>query len=113
MTDQRVDDRISELLGSIRGARDAISVGRVFGEPWVCDGTWVIPVARVAGGVGGGGGEGVKEGESGNGLGTGFGLRAHPVGVYAVRGDQVTWRPALDATRLARGGQILAGVAIL
>ena len=70
----------------------------------------VIPVAKVMGGAGGGGGEGNKEGESGTGFGTGFGLQARPVGVYMVRDGEVVWKPAIDVTRLAKGGQVLAAL---
>ena len=74
------------------------------------DGCTVIPVAKVMGGAGGGGGEGNKEGESGTGFGTGFGLQAQPVGVYQVRNGEVVWKPAIDVTRLAKGGQMLAAI---
>lgn len=33
-------------------------------------------------------------------------------GVYEIRDGHLTWRPAIDADRLARGGQILAAIAI-
>jgi uncharacterized spore protein YtfJ len=98
------------LLDSLRGSRDAMSVGRVFGEPIEVDGVTVIPVARVIGGGGGGAGEGSGSEETGSGFGTGFGVRAHPVGVYAVHDGQVEWRPAIDVSRLARGGQMLGGL---
>jgi len=58
----------------ITQARDAITVKRVFGEPYEKDGVTVIPVARVQGGAGGGGGEG-PEGQ-GKGSGSGFGVSA-------------------------------------
>ncbi len=87
-------------------ARDAITVGRVFGEPIERDGTIVVPVAAVRGGGGGGGGQG-PNGE-GSGDGAGFGLVARPVGVFVVRGDDVTWKPAVDVTRIVLGGQLVA-----
>lgn len=76
-------------MDSIRGTRDALSVRRVFGDPYEHNGVTVIPVARVAGGAGGGGGEGVDEERKGNGFGTGFGLRAHPVGMYEISNGKV------------------------
>ena len=82
----------------------------MFGEPYEVDGCTVIPVAKVMGGAGGGGGEGNKQGESGTGFGTGFGLQARPVGVYQVRDGEVVWKPAIDVTRLAKGGQALAAL---
>src|ERR1035437_6566024 len=39
-------------------ARDAMTVKRVFGDPYEKDGVTVIPVANVMGGAGGGGGSG-------------------------------------------------------
>jgi uncharacterized spore protein YtfJ len=85
----------------------------VFGDAYEIDGVSVIPVAQVAGGAGGGGGEGESEGQTGGGFGTGFGIGARPVGVYEVRDGQVTWKPAVDANRLAKGGQVLAGIFVV
>ena len=99
-----------KVLEHIRGVRDTMSVRRVFGDPYEMDGCTVIPVATVAGGGGGGGGEGNKEGESGTGFGTGFGLQARAIGVYQLRDGQVEWKPAIDVTRLARGGQVVAAI---
>lgn len=103
-------DPTEAVFENIRGIRDALSVRRVFGDPYEADGCMVIPVAKVVGGAGGGGGEGNKQGESGQGFGTGFGLQARPVGVYQVRGGDVVWKPAIDVTRLAKGGQVLAAL---
>ena len=97
------------MFESVRGVGDALNVRRVFGDPYELNGCTVIPVAKVAGAAGGGGGESEKEGESG-GFGTGFVLEARPVGVYQVRDGEVVWRPALDVTRLAKGGQALAAL---
>lgn len=99
---------VQEVLAQ---ARDAMTVKRVFGEPYEKNGITVIPAARVQGGAGGGGGEG-PEGQ-GRGSGTGFGLSARPVGAYLIRGDDVTWRPAVDLNRIVLGGQIVAIVALL
>lgn len=82
---------VDELL---EGARDAITVKRVYGDPIEHEGVTVIPAAAVGGG-GGGGGDAEHNG------GGGFGLRARPVGAYVIRGDDVTWVPAIDVTRLA------------
>jgi uncharacterized spore protein YtfJ len=78
----------------LKGARDSISVRRVFGEPIEHDGVVVVPVAKVAGG-GGGGGDSEDNG------GGGFGLGARPVGVYVIKDGQVSWRPAIDPLRVA------------
>ena len=97
---------VQELLSQ---ARDAMSVKRVFGDPIERDGVTVLPVATVMGGGGGGGGE------SGNdrGSGGGFGLHARPAGVYVIRGDDVSWQPAVDVNRAIIGGQIVATIFIL
>jgi uncharacterized spore protein YtfJ len=95
-------------------ARDALTVKRVFGEPYERDGVTLIPVAVVRGGAGGGQGEG-NEGEArrGSGAGGGFGLVAKPAGVYIIEGDRVRWQPAVDVNRIVLGGQIVAIVALL
>lgn len=90
-------------------ARDAMTARRVYGEPYEKNGLTVIPAATVRGGGGGGGGEN----DEGGGSGAGFGLSARPVGAFVIKGDEVSWRPAVDATRIALGGQIVAIVALL
>jgi uncharacterized spore protein YtfJ len=100
---------IQDVIGQ---TRDALTVKRVFGDPYEKNGTTVIPAARVQGGGGGGEGRG-PEGEGGSGEGGGFGLTARPVGAFVIRGDQVTWQPAVDVTRIVLGGQIVAVVALL
>jgi uncharacterized spore protein YtfJ len=95
-------------------ARDALTVKRVFGEPYERDGVTLIPAAVVRGGAGGGQGEG-SEGETrtGSGAGGGFGVVAKPAGVYVIEGDNVRWQPAVDVNRIVLGGQIVAIVALL
>ncbi|MEL7158985.1 MAG: spore germination protein GerW family protein, partial [Actinomycetota bacterium] len=110
MTTESTHHVTDMIADNSRATRDALSAKRVFGEPYTAGGRTIIPVATVSGGAGGGGGEGTKENEAGNGAGSGFGLTARPVGVYVVDEDGVDWRPAVDATRLARGGQVLAGI---
>ena len=100
-----------DAMDVISHARDALTVKRVFGEPYEKDGVTVIAVARVMGGGGGGGGEG-PAGE-GSGSGGGFGMNARPVGMFLIRGDELTWRPAVDVNQIALGGQIVAVVALL
>jgi uncharacterized spore protein YtfJ len=82
---------VDELL---EGARDAIAVKRVYGDPIERDGVLVVPTASVRGG-GGGGGDNDDNG------GGGFGLQARPVGAYVIRDGEVEWQPAVDATRIA------------
>jgi uncharacterized spore protein YtfJ len=81
---------VDEIL---EGARDAMTVGRVYGEPIEQEGVTVVPAASVGGG-GGGGGDDAQNG------GAGFGLRARPVGAYVIRGQDVTWVPAVDVSRI-------------
>ena len=81
---------VDELLA---GAQDAITVKRVYGDPIEQDGVTVIPAAKVGGG-GGGGGDDAQNG------GAGFGLGARPVGAYVIRGQEVTWVPAVDVSRI-------------
>ena len=100
-----------DVQSVITQARDAITVKRVFGEPYEADGVTVIPAARIVGGAGGGEGERPPEREKG--AGSGFGVVARPVGVYLVRGDQVSWRPAVDVNRIILGSQVVAAIALL
>ena len=90
----------------VRGTQDATSVRRVFGDPIERDGTTVIPAAAVRGGGGGGGG-GQANG------GGGFAVTARPVGAYVIRDGQVRWEPALDVSRIAFMGQLVAIVMFL
>lgn len=78
-----------------KGARDAITVKRVFGDPVERDGVTVIPAAAVRGGAGGGG-----EGGGNGGGGGGFGIVARPIGAYVIRDGDVSWRPAIDVNRV-------------
>jgi uncharacterized spore protein YtfJ len=98
------------LTETISNARDSITVKRVYGEPYERNGVTVIPAATVMGG--GGGGEG-DQGDGQTGSGGGFGLRARPVGAYVIRGEEVSWRPALDLNRVVLGCQLLGLAAIL
>jgi uncharacterized spore protein YtfJ len=120
---------INEVLGQ---ARDAMTVKRVFGDPYEKDGLTVIPVANVMGGAGAGGGPGAAarmagadkgtggdagvEGSGGaadTGYGMGYGLRATPAGVYVIRAGEVEWKPAVDMNGVAIQRTVLAVVALL
>lgn len=88
---------------------DSINVRRVFGDPIDKDGVTLVPVAAVMGGGGGGeGGEGAQQG-----AGTGFGVRARPVGAYAIRGGEITWQPAFDLMRVITASMIFATLSAL
>ena len=102
---------MAKLDDIMAGARDAITVKRVYGEPYEKDGVTVIPAAAVRGGGGGGEGD-AGEGEPA-GSGGGFGMTARPVGAYRIKGDEVTWVPAADTTRVIIMGQVVAIVALL
>ncbi len=106
-------------------ASDNLSVRRAFGTAYEKDGMLIIPVAIVAGGGGGGtarirhGSSAARPGgppgeapaahgtapqdsapqDSGRmDAGGGFGGLVLPSGAYVVKGDQVRWVPAVDAT---------------
>lgn len=100
-----------DLQEMLKEARDAITVGRVYGEPFEKNGVTILPAASVRGGGGGGSGES-PQGE-GKGTGGGFGVTARPVGAYVIRGEEVRWEPAVDVTRMALMGQAVALIALL
>ena len=115
---------MSEVLGH---ARDAMTVKRVFGDPYEKDGVTVVPVANVMGGAGAGGGTGAgaRAAASGeepaggdatdSGYGMGYGVRATPAGVYVIKGGEVEWKPALDMNSLflQRALVVLVGLLVL
>ena len=100
-----------EVEDVIAQARDALTVKRVFGEPYQQNGVTIIPAARVRGGAGGGRGEG-PDGE-GQGSGSGFGITAQPVGAFVLQDGDLRWRPAVDVNRIILGGQVVMIVALL
>ena len=95
--------KIGEALEAVT---DAVTVKRVFGEPYERGGLTVIPAATVSGGGGGGQGHDPKgqEGEGG-----GFAVRGRPAGAYVIKGSQVSWRPAVDPNRVV----VMAGLVII
>lgn len=96
--------------------RDAPTVRRAFGEAYESGGATVIPVASVlgAGGLGyGSGGPDAEPAVAGEGGGGGHGLRVRPLGVYVIRGGDVTWQPAFDLNRVILGGQLVGVLALL
>ena len=113
-------------------ARDAMTVKRVFGDPYERDGLTIIPVANVMGGAGAGGGTGkVTAGDAAAGedaargdaaagaggpeagYGMGYGVRATPAGVYVIKAGEVEWKPALDMNRLTAQRAIVVVVGLL
>jgi len=99
-----------ETREAIAGAYDALTVRRVYGDPIERDGVTILPAAAVRGGLGYGGG---NDGRGNEGGGGGSGLMARPVGVYKIQDGKVTWEPALDVTRIAIFGQVVAIVFLL
>ncbi|HET9309876.1 MAG TPA: spore germination protein GerW family protein [Actinomycetota bacterium] len=104
-------ESVSEVQKTIEQAKDALTVRRVFGDPYEKNGVTVIPAARVQGGGGGGTSEGTP-GE-GKGSGSGFGVNARPAGAYVIRGDDVDWRPAVDPNKVIIGAALVAFAALL
>jgi uncharacterized spore protein YtfJ len=96
---------LQELIGS---ARDAMTVRRVYGEPYEKDGLTIIPAAVLRGGVGGQSAR--TDGQPDRDRG-GFGMKARPVGVFVVQNGVVRWQPAFDVGALL--GTAVAGVAVL
>jgi uncharacterized spore protein YtfJ len=85
---------IQEVLTT---AREAITVRRVFGDPYEKNGVTFIAAARVGGGGGGGGGHD-NDGQQGE--GGGFGVGARPAGAYVIKDGNVRWMPAVDVNRI-------------
>jgi uncharacterized spore protein YtfJ len=99
-----------EVQELISGARDMMSVKRVYGDPYEKNGLTVIPAATVRGG----GGAGMGEDEGGeSGKGGGFGLMARPSGAWVIKDGQATWKPAIDVNRIILGAQLVALTAIV
>ncbi len=99
-----------EVKEMISGARDAVSVKRVYGDPYVANGLTVIPAATVRGG--GGGGMDDHEGGESSGSG-GFGLTARPTGAWIIEDGRAAWKPAIDVNRVVLGAQAIALAAIV
>jgi uncharacterized spore protein YtfJ len=93
---------VTEML---EGAREAMSVKRVYGDPIEREGLTILPAAKVSGGGGGGS-------DAENNGGGGFGIAAQPVGVYVVKNGDVAWEPAVDVNRISMMG-IVAGIVAL
>jgi len=100
--------KVEEILNR---ARDTMTVGRVYGEPYEKNGVTLIPAAAVRGG--GGAGEGEQGEGQPAGSGGGFGMSARPVGAYKIHGDDVDWVPAADTTRVILFSELLLLVAML
>lgn len=91
---EEVTVKFDELLST---AQDAMTVRRVFAEPYEKDGVTVVAAAAITGGAGGGSGRD-RRGQDGE--GGGYGVNARPVGAFVLKDGVVSWRPALDVNRL-------------
>lgn len=91
------EEREMDVDQLISNAKDAMTVKRVYGEPYERNGVTFIPAASVRAAGGGGGGQDDK---GGSGDGGGFGATARPAGAYIIEGDEVRWEPAVDLNRL-------------
>jgi uncharacterized spore protein YtfJ len=94
---------VTEVLSA---AKDAITVKRVYAEPYEKDGLTVIPAAVVGGGAGGGTGQDDKGQEGGGG---GFGMSGRPAGAFVIKDGQVDWRPAFDPNRIV----VMVGLVVI
>ncbi len=99
-----------KVVKMLEQTRDAMNVRQVYADPIEKNGTTLIPAASVQGGGGGGEDDSTEDKTA---FGGGWGARARPVGAYVIRGDEITWQPALDLSRIIVGGQIVAIVALL
>ena len=108
-----MNDEARPNLEPIKEMVDRLGVGAVFGEPIREGGVTVVPVAEVRFGFGYGYGSGRGRGEEaeggpntdeGKGGGTGAGGRASAKGYIRIYGDEVSFEPVLDVTRLALAG---------
>ena len=97
--------QVDELVAKVK---DAVTVGRVYGEPYVKDGVTVIPAAFVMGGGGGGTGQ---DDTGGQGEGGGFGMRGRPVGAFVV--ERRPTSPGARRSTLNRMAALAAVVAVV
>jgi uncharacterized spore protein YtfJ len=100
-----------DVQETIAKAHEAITVKRVFGDPYERDGMTLIPAATVGGGAGGGGGEDAEGKQRGSGGGFGFGGR--PVGAYVIEDGSVRWEPAIDVTQVILRAQIAVALVVI
>jgi uncharacterized spore protein YtfJ len=83
-------ERLADRLGG------KASVTAVYGEPVVCQGVTVIPVARVGFGFGGGAGRATEVSKTGEGGGGGGGAEARPLGFIEIKNGTATFKPIRD-----------------
>lgn len=103
----RLLERLADRLGG------SASVAAVFGEPIVCEGVTVVPVARVVVGFGGGAGRETAAAKTGDGGGGGGGAAARPLGFIEIRNGTAVYRPIRDPWAVVAGplAALLTGTA--
>jgi hypothetical protein len=92
-----------EVLDQVRSSIDA---KRVYADAVHEDGVTVVPAATVRGGGGGGSDE---VGAAGG----GFGIVGNPTGAWVVKEGKVSWKPAIDATKVLVIGELTAIVGLV
>jgi uncharacterized spore protein YtfJ len=88
-------------------AREAMTVRRVYGDPYEKDGVTIIPAANVRGG----GGIGRSKGEDQR--SGGYRINATPAGAYVIKDGNVKWQPAFNPNRVILGGQIIVALLVV
>lgn len=120
----RVSERGTQmkLADLMMEAKQNIGAKGVYGEPYEKNGVTIIPAARIMGGVGGGegpagapgpGGTTDLDGTPSTATGAGYGVSGHATGAFVIKGNDVSWVPAVDVNRLMFGFQIVAIVFFL
>ncbi|MEU6528749.1 spore germination protein GerW family protein [Streptomyces sp. NPDC046928] len=101
-------ERLAEKLGG------RATVTAVYGEPVTAEGVTVVPVARVAFGLGGGTGHSVEGTKTNDGGGGGGGVEARPLGYIEIRDGVSTYKPIRDPWVMAApvAGGLLLGAAL-
>ncbi|WP_340377067.1 spore germination protein GerW family protein [Streptomyces sp. SS7] len=91
------DDAAATLLERLAdrlGGKASVTV--VYGEPVVCEGITVIPVAKVGFGFGGGAGRESGAARTAEGGGGGGGVEAKPLGFIEIKDGTATFKPIRD-----------------
>ena len=79
----------------LQGHRDAITVRRIYGDPVERDGVTIVPAASVVG-------RDRRRRRCGWRRRSGLAWVCRPArGAWVIRDGEVTWKPAIDVTRLA------------
>lgn len=95
------------LLDRLQGSA---SVKNVYGDPISAAGKTVIPVARIAYGLGAGLGKAGAPAAEETGMGGGGGVRAEPLGVIEISGEGTRFISFAQRKKLA--GALLLGIGI-